>query len=470
MFKPSESFSDIEEEIAPELDNDDDEEKIPLVEECNEFVEASDLTITGNDAVASANVSASRGSNESTEAVRAGVERLLSSSKRLDRLNCFRLEGSEENLEETSIHHAKKLTKTLSGIQKIGLSWPEQQLDFLPHFAFERPGSFKSMKSLKASMSFGEYCSLLSTTHGQNKMQPDASLLAKLDLKSLIKRKRKTPYMRIISKQLVGIFLTIWVRRSLRKHIQNLSVSTVGVGVMGYIGNKGSISVSMSIYQTLFCFVCTHLTSGDKDGDAVKRHADVNEIHRRTRFNRYSSVGLPKSINGHERIIWIGDLNYRINLSYEKTLELISKKDWPKLIESDQLIREFKKGRAFDGWSEGILNFPPTYKYEINSDKYHGEDPKPGRRTPAWCDRILSSGKGMRLLSYRRSEIRLSDHRPVAATYMVEVEVFSPRKLQQALAYTNAEIENKEVVTSDVGIVNRMCQLNTEEDALLWKR
>ncbi|CAH9101617.1 unnamed protein product [Cuscuta europaea] len=469
MFKPSESFSDIEEEIAPELDNDDDEEKIPLHEECNEFVEASDLTIAQNDAIASAHVSASRGSQESTEPIRPGVERLFSSSKRLDRLNCFRLEGSEENLEETSIRHAKKLTKTLSGIQKIGLSWPEQQLDFLPHCALERPGSFKSMKSLKASMSFGEYCSLISTTHGQNRMQPDASLLAKLDLKSLIKRKRKTPYVRIISKQLVGIFLTIWVRRSLRKHIQNLSVSTVGVGVMGYIGNKGSISVSMSIYQTLFCFICTHLTSGDKYGDAVKRHADVKEIHRRTHFNRYSSVGLPKSINGHERIIWLGDLNYRINLSYEKTLGLISKKDWPKLIESDQLIREFKKGRAFDGWSEGILNFPPTYKYEINSDKYQGEDPKPGRRTPAWCDRILSTGKGMRLLSYRRSEMRVSDHRPVAATYMVEVEVFSARKLQQALAYTNAEIENEEVVTSDVGIVNRVCQLNTEEDALLWK-
>lgn len=49
-----------------------------------------------------------------------------------------------------------------------------------------------------------------------------------------------------------------------------------------------------------------------------------------------------------------------------------------------QLAREFKKGRAFDGWSEGTLDFPPTYKYELNSDKYYGNDPKAGRRTPAW--------------------------------------------------------------------------------------
>nr|GEW87304.1 kinesin-like protein KIN-4A [Tanacetum cinerariifolium] len=41
----------------------------------------------------------------------------------------------------------------------------------------------------------------------------------------------------------------------LRKRIQHVHMSAVGIGVMGYIGNKGSMSVSMSIYQTLFCFI-----------------------------------------------------------------------------------------------------------------------------------------------------------------------------------------------------------------------
>ncbi len=67
------------------------------------------------------------------------------------------------------------------------------------------------------------------------------------------------------------------------------------------------------------------------------------------------------------------------------------------------------------------------------------------------CDRILSYGKGIKLLSYRRSELKLSDHRPVTATYMAEVEVFSPRKLQRALTFTDAEIENEEFI-ADVGI------------------
>ncbi|XP_021690551.2 type IV inositol polyphosphate 5-phosphatase 3 isoform X2 [Hevea brasiliensis] len=334
------------------------------------------------------------------------------------------IENSAGDVDVPAGQNNGKLTKMLHGTERISLSWPELPLDLLSQHVLQRPSSFEVVKSFKA----------------------------KLDLDALMKRKRKSSYVRIVSKQMVGIFLTIWVRRSLRKYIQNLRVSTVGVGVMGYIGNKGSISVSMSIYETLFCFICTHLTSGEKDGDELKRNADVHEIHRRTLFHTNSGIGLPKSILDHERIILLGDLNYRINLSYEKTCELISRKEWAELVERDQLVWELRKGHAFDGWTEGTLNFPPTYKYEMNSDKYYGEDPQVGRRVPAWCDRILSYGKGMRLLNYRRTELKLSDHRPVTATYMVEVEVFCPRKLQRALRYTDAEIENEEVLEETIDV------------------
>lgn len=37
------------------------------------------------------------------------------------------------------------------------------------------------------------------------------------------------------------------------------------------------------------------------------------------------------------RIIWLGDLNYRLSLSYEKTRDLISKREWSKLLEHDQV-------------------------------------------------------------------------------------------------------------------------------------
>ena len=37
---------------------------------------------------------------------------------------------------------------------------------------------------------------------------------------------------------MVGIFLCVWVRADLQRHISNLRVSCVGRGIMGYLGNK----------------------------------------------------------------------------------------------------------------------------------------------------------------------------------------------------------------------------------------
>ncbi|XP_009590088.1 type IV inositol polyphosphate 5-phosphatase 3 isoform X2 [Nicotiana tomentosiformis] len=468
-FKPSEDAPDIEEEIAFESDSGSEEEIFPINEESSDFVEIKNGRVTRDGTIVKNDV-AVLNKTWSLNPINEEFERQFSSPRRLDRLYCFRPdEDEEEEAGESNAQFAKKLTKTISGTERIGLCWPERPLDLLGQHVSERPGSFKPMKSFKASKSFKTYSSFKLNANGPNRTQSDATLLAELDLEALINRKRKPSYVRIVSKQMVGVFLSVWVRRSLRKHIQNLNVDTVGVGVMGFIGNKGSVSVSMSIYQTFFCFICSHLTSGEKEADAVKRNTDVHEIHRRTHFNAFSRIGLPKSIHDHERIIWLGDLNYRINLSYERTRELISKKDWCQLIESDQLSKEFKKGRAFDGWSEGTLNFPPTYKYEVNSEKYCGEDPKAGRRNPAWCDRILSFGKGIRLLSYGRSELKFSDHRPVSATYMVEVEVFSPRKLQRALTFTDAEIEKEEMVT-DMGRESGMSRFISEQDDSYWMR
>uniref|UniRef100_A0A0A9B3G8 Inositol polyphosphate-related phosphatase domain-containing protein n=1 Tax=Arundo donax TaxID=35708 RepID=A0A0A9B3G8_ARUDO len=356
----------------------------------------------------------------------------LPSLKTFDRSH--NLSFKESQLEEKISQ--KILTKTFSHSERLGMIWPEPPLDMLAQCLPDSTKSFPSGRALRAYLSF-------KTVNGDSGSLPEDNLVHDLNINSVIAKRKRPYFVRIISKQMVGVYLSIWVRKSLRKHIQNLKVSTVGVGAMGYIGNKGSISVSMSIYQTHFCFICCHLTSGEKDGDELKRNADVQEIHRRTIFNPVSRVSIPKTIYDHERIVWLGDFNYRINLPYEKTHEFISKKDWNGLFGNDQLKVELKKGHLFDGWTEGVINFPPTYKYKVNSEKYISDEHKSGRRTPAWCDRILSYGKGMRLMSYRTVDLRLSDHRPVTAVYMADVEVFSSKKLQRALTFTDAEVEDQ---------------------------
>ncbi|CAO2834129.1 unnamed protein product [Amaranthus hypochondriacus] len=466
-FKPKEDDPDLEDELSLDSDSGGEEEVYPLDEEPDGFYEVKDKMVCNEGIYKEHEFLNSDEIPYSAFQGEKGFLKRISSQKRLERWHSFQSNIQKVGDESVTKPVSSKLNRTLSGTERIGLSWPEPPLDLLAQRVLERPTCFKSAKSFKMSKSFKAYNSFKIT--GDRRALSDASVLAELDLESLIQRRRRPEYVRIASKQMVGIFLTIWVRKGLRKRIQNLKVSTVGVGVMGYIGNKGAVSISMSIYQTLFCFICTHLTSGEKECDQLKRNAVVNEIHKRTFFRSDSGLGVPKSIYDHERIIWLGDLNYRINLSYEETRKLISQKKFSKLVEFDQLVKEFRKGRVFDGWSEGRLNFPPTYKYEMNSDTYYGEDPKVGRRTPAWCDRILSYGKGLKLINYGRSELKLSDHRPVTAIYDVEVEVFSPRKLQRALTFTDAEVENEEIV-----IDNRMnaalSQLRLEEDMAEWGR
>ncbi|KAK9018696.1 hypothetical protein V6N11_033743 [Hibiscus sabdariffa] len=200
------------------------------------------------------------------------------------------------------------------------------------------------------------------------------------------------------SKQMVGIFLCVWVRADLYQHISNLKVSCVGRGIMGYLGNKGSISISMTLHQTTFCFVCTHLTSGEKEGYEIRRNSDVSEILRRT-----------------SKIIWLGDLNYRLAAGCADTYELLRKNDWQTLLEKDQLRLEQRVGRVFKGWEEGSIYFVPTYKYLADSDDYVVQTSisKEKQRIPAWCNRILWKGEGVKQMWYARGESRFSDHRPV---------------------------------------------------------
>ncbi|KAK4793341.1 hypothetical protein SAY86_023776 [Trapa natans] len=263
--------------------------------------------------------------------------------------------------------------------------------------------------------------------------KPDTALIRGNEIKSSSK------YVRIISKQMVGIYVSIWVHKRLRRHISNLKVSPVGVGLMGYMGNKGSVSISMSLFQSSVCFVCSHLTSGNKGGAEQRRNTNVYEILRRTCFSSAFDAHEPQSIPCHEQIFWFGDLNYRLNMVDSDVRKLIARKQWNELINNDQLSRELQVGRVFEGWKEGAINFAPTYKYEImsDSDRYVGEAPGEGerekRRSPAWCDRILWIGRGIKQHSYRRSEIRLSDHRPVSSMFSVEVEVLDHRKLRRAI-------------------------------------
>jgi phosphatidylinositol-bisphosphatase len=88
------------------------------------------------------------------------------------------------------------------------------------------------------------------------------------------------------------------------------------------------------------------------------------------------------------RVVLLGDLNYRISMDDAEARLLVSANKWSTLLEKDELLLELCRGRSFDGWSEGLVTFPPTYKYHRNSDKFYwcidGGGGRTQQRAPAW--------------------------------------------------------------------------------------
>jgi len=238
---------------------------------------------------------------------------------------------------------------------------------------------------------------------------------------------------------MVGLFLCVFVKQTLRQNISKVCLANAGVGALGMMGNKGAVSIRMQIHDSMFCFVCAHLAAHRENVDG--RNQDFYNILMKTVFRpeeNYDSVNssseldlsahsvgineLPIKILDHETIFWFGDLNYHIDLGVptQEVLRRVYDGDLEFLRSQDQLNKERIAGRAFTEFNEGTLTFNPTYKYQPDTDKYESR-PEKKLRAPAWCDRVLWSckkGKKLQQHSYNQvSRLRISDHRPVHSEF-----------------------------------------------------
>ena len=135
----------------------------------------------------------------------------------------------------------------------------------------------------------------------------------------------------------------------------------------------------------------------------------------------------------NEICILNGDLNYRIDtMGRDTVVKAIIANNFSKLLERDQLLvsRRRNPGLRVRAFQEFPIAFAPTYKYDVGSDRY---DTSEKRRAPAWCDRILYRGAGkIKQLTYRRHELRISDHRPVSGLFKMRIKSISVNKRAEA--------------------------------------
>ncbi|XP_007952123.1 phosphatidylinositol 4,5-bisphosphate 5-phosphatase A [Orycteropus afer afer] len=226
-----------------------------------------------------------------------------------------------------------------------------------------------------------------------------------------------------------GVILLLFSKYYHLPFLRDVQTDCTRTGLGGYWGNKGGVSVRLAAFGHMLCFLNCHLPAHmDK---AEQRKDNFQTILSLQQFQGPGAHG----ILDHDLVFWFGDLNFRIeNYDLHFVKFAIDSNQLHQLWEKDQLNMAKNTWPILKGFQEGPLNFAPTFKFDVGTNKY---DTSAKKRKPAWTDRILwkvkapgggpsPSGRESHRLqvtqhSYRsHMEYTVSDHKPVAAQFVLQ--------------------------------------------------
>lgn len=155
-------------------------------------------------------------------------------------------------------------------------------------------------------------------------------------------------YHLVAEQQLIGLFLLIYASSEIAPTISSVSTTSVGTGLMGYMGNKGAVTARIVLGEaTRLVFVNCHLSAGAEKGSLERRNWDASQIQSRTRFEPiYDGGGVMEEfgdgIGDEDFAFWFGDLNYRLEdmpgEDVRRLLMLHTRNEYGKPVASKQKI------------------------------------------------------------------------------------------------------------------------------------
>ncbi|XP_061674564.1 inositol polyphosphate 5-phosphatase K [Syngnathoides biaculeatus] len=241
-------------------------------------------------------------------------------------------------------------------------------------------------------------------------------------------------YVLVTSQRMQGVLLLVFAKYYHLPFLRGVQTETTRTGLGGYWGNKGGVSARMSVFGHTICFLNCHLPAHMENSD--QRMEDFESILQQQQFEGQAA----SAVLDHDVVFWLGDLNFRIDdLEMQVVKTAIENNKFSVLWEKDQLNMAKESETVLEGFQEGPLKFPPTYKFDIGTNVY---DTSGKKRKPAWTDRILwrlratvpTAGTGKRssvsgLTSgtkvtqhcYRsHMEYVVSDHKPVSSIFTLQ--------------------------------------------------
>uniref|UniRef100_A0A8B9JQD9 Inositol polyphosphate-5-phosphatase Ja n=1 Tax=Astyanax mexicanus TaxID=7994 RepID=A0A8B9JQD9_ASTMX len=168
----------------------------------------------------------------------------------------------------------------------------------------------------------------------------------------------------VASQRMQGVLLLVFSKFFHLPFLRGVQTQSTRTGLGGYwccAGRAGRAGVPGGMYLLCLLFCC------------------ISAATSRCHPNHYCII--------NHVVFWFGDLNFRIDdYDIHVVKSAIENNKLPLLWERDQLNMAKNSESILDGFLEGPLNFPPTYKFDVGTHTY---DTSAKKRKPAWTDRIL---------------------------------------------------------------------------------
>ena len=206
----------------------------------------------------------------------------------------------------------------------------------------------------------------------------------------MLKNYLNEKYVNLANENLSAFHISLFVNKKIKNDFKNIITGKIKTGYLNIIANKGAVAIGVKYKKYDLLFINCHLSAGDENFE--KRNADFERINNELTFEVYGYNKKNKKIivnnnfsvtDNFDIVIWSGDFNSRLyNINYENVFSYIKNKDYNYLFQYDQFNNDILNMKInINGFQEGIINFPPTYKYSESHNFYDSSQKLP------WLDR-----------------------------------------------------------------------------------